>query len=439
MIDISPDTVESVSKWRNIMNRIICDTCGAEYSETLERCPVCTYPRQGTEKVVAAEAAAVAAKVKGGRFSSKNVKKRQKAQRKAAQDELGGNPNKPLIIVIILLLIAILLVGAYIAVRFLRGAGYLDSPAKPQTTATTTVPTETTQPPTVPCQGIVMEVNVLDLEALGEQKQLVATAVPADTTDVLTFVSADPAVAEVDDMGLVTAVGPGQTTITITCGDAVKSCTVVCWFQPETTGPTEPTDPIEPTAPSKPTDPVETTAPTKPADQAVLKLDQHDVTCEYAGETFKLYVKLGDSSVSRSKVTWSTSDPEVATVENGKVIAVGKGEATITAEYNGQKDTCIVRCRFENETETKPTEGEREEPQDTAWKASHDDVSIVIGQTFRLRVTNSAGEEADVIWTMNKEGIISINGTKVTGRAPGTVTLTTTVDGMTFTCIVRVK
>ena len=91
------------------MNRIICDTCGAEYSETLERCPVCTYPRQGTEKVVAAEAAAVAAKVKGGRFSSKNEKKRQKAQRRAAQAEQGGNPNKPLIVVIILLLIAILL------------------------------------------------------------------------------------------------------------------------------------------------------------------------------------------------------------------------------------------------------------------------------------------------------------------------------------------
>ena len=205
------------------MNRIICDTCGAEYSETLERCPVCTYPRQGTEKVVAAEAAAVAAKVKGGRFSSKNVKKRQKAQRRAAQAEQGGNPNKPLIVVIILLLIAILLVGAYIAVRFLRGAGYLDAPAKPQTTATT-VPTESTQPPTVPCQGIVMEVNVLDLEALGEQKQLAATAVPADTTDVLTFVSADPAVAEVDDTGLVTAVGHGEATITTACGAEEETC-----------------------------------------------------------------------------------------------------------------------------------------------------------------------------------------------------------------------
>ena len=419
------------------MNRIICDICGSEYPETEERCPVCNYPRQGTEKLVAAESEIVQSKVKGGRFSSKNVKKRQKAMRRAAMGK-GSNPNKPLIIVIILLLIAILLVGAYIAVRFMRGAGYLDSPAKPQTTATTTVPTETTQPPTVPCQGIVMEVNVLDLEALGEQKQLVATAVPADTTDVLTFVSADPAVAEVDDTGLVTAVGPGQTTITITCGDAVKSCTVVCWFQPETTGPTEPTDPIEPTAPSKPTDPVETTAPTKPADQAVLKLDQHDVTCEYAGETFKLYVKLGDSSVSRSKVTWSTSDPEVATVENGKVIAVGKGEAIITAEYDGQKATCIVRCRFENET--KPTEGEdQEEPQDTVWKASHSDVSIVVGESFRLTVKNQEGKTADAIWTQSQEGIVSIEGKTITGRAPGTVTLTTTVEGVTFTCIVRVK
>lgn len=404
------------------MNRIICDTCGSEYSETLERCPVCTYPRQGTEKVVAVEAAAVAAKVKGGRFSSKNVKKRQKAQHRAAQAEHGGNPNKPLIIVIILLLIAILLVGAYIAVRFLRGAGYLGSPAKPQTTATT-VPTETTQPPTVPCQGIVMEVNVLDLEALGEQKQLAATAVPADTTDVLTFVSADPAVAEVDDTGLVTAVGPGQTTITITCGAEVKTCTVVCWFQPETTAP------------------VETEAPTQPqeTEPAVLKMDPEDVSCFTAGETFNVYVRLGSSSVGRSKVTWTSSNEKVATVEKGLVTAVGKGEAIITAEYDGMTATCIVRCRFENPTDTKPTEGEQEEPQDTVWKASHSDVSIVVGESFRLTVKNSEGKTADAVWTMSSEGIVSIEGKTITGRAPGTVTLTTTVEGVTFTCIVRVK
>ena len=418
------------------MNKIICDTCGSEYSETMERCPVCTYPRQGTEKVVAAEAAAVATKVKGGRFSSKNVKKRQKAQRKAAQAEQGGNPNKPLIIVIILLLAAILLVGAYIAVRFLRTTGKLDFPAKTETTAATTMPTETTLPPAVACQGIVMDAAVLDLENLGDQKLLTVQAVPADTTDVLTFVSADPAVAEVDETGMVTAVGPGQTTVTISCGDQVKTCTVVCWFQAETTAPVETTVPVE------------TTAPTQSAEDAVLKLDLEDVSCFTAGESFNLYAKLGETSVGRSKITWTSSDPKVATVEKGYVTAVSKGEATITAEYNGQKAICIVRCRFENKTETKPAETKpttetkpvgEEQPQDAAWKVSHTDVTIAVGESFRLTVKNKAGDTAKAVWTMDTEGIISIDGRTVTGRAPGIVTLTTTVDGVTMTCIVRVK
>ena len=407
------------------MNRIICDTCGSEYPETMERCPVCTYPRQGTEKVVAAETTAAVAKVKGGRFSSKNVKKRQKAQRKAAQAEQGGNSNKPLVIVIILLLVAILLVSAYIAVRFLRGAGYLTFPEKAQTTAAATLPPETTRPLTVPCQGIVMDVSVLDLEALGEQKQLAVQALPADTTDVLTFVSADPAVAEVDDTGLVTAVGPGQTTITVTCGEEQMICTVVCWFRSVTTAPVETAVPVE------------TAAPTQPTEAPVLKMDLEDVSCFSAGESFNLHVTLGSNSVSRSKVTWSTSDPRIATVEKGYVTAVGKGEAVITAEYNGQKATCIVRCRFENTTETKPAE--EEQPADTAWKASHSDVSITVGESFRLTVKNSEGKTADAIWTMSQEGIVSIDGKTITGRAPGTVTLTTTVDGVTFTCIIRVK
>lgn len=40
-----------------------------------------------------------------------------------------------------------------------------------------------------------------------------------------------------------------------------------------------------------------------------------------------------------SNVTWSTSDNKVATVENGRVAAVGEGKATITATYEGQTAT----------------------------------------------------------------------------------------------------
>ena len=409
------------------MNRIICDICGAEYPETVERCPVCNYPRQGTEKLAAAEGEAVRTKVKGGRFSSKNVKKRQKAQRRAAEAGGEGNPNKPLIIVIILLLIAIVLVSAYIGMRFLRGRDALPGLLPAASTVPTTVPTVTTEAPTIPCEGIVLESSVLDLETLGEQKQLAVMAIPENSTDTLTFVSADPSVAEVSDTGMITAVGSGQTTITITCGSVVKTCTVVCWFQPETTAPVE-----------TPT-PVETTAPTQPqvTEPAVLKLDPEDASCFTAGETFTIYAHLGSATVGRSKITWTTSNPKVATVENGVVTAVGKGEALITAEYEGQKATCTVRCRFENPEPSEEPEEDQQKP--AAWKASHSDVSITVGESFRLTVKNSEGKTADAIWTMSIDGVVSIEGKTITGRAPGTVTLSTTVDGVTLTCIVRVK
>ena len=405
------------------MNRIICDICGSEYPETSDRCPICSYPRQGTEKMVAASAEAVQAKVKGGRFSSKNVKKRRKAQLKAEKAERIGqekDPNKPLIIVIVVLLIAILLVALYIGARFFLARDDYQPPQK-TTAPTTSVPTETTVPPTVPCAGIVLESSVLDLETLGDQKQLQLQLVPGDTTDAVTYVSADPAVAEISETGLITAVGSGQTTVTITCGDISKTCTVVCWFREETTAPPETAAPTEVPKPTEAPKPKETEP--KATQPAELTLDKTDMSFFEQNQSYRLSVKLGGESVSRSKVTWTSSAPDVATVENGTVTAVGKGTATITAEYQGKKTSCIVRCQFA----------------DTSWKASASDVTMGVGDSFRLTVTNNSGEKADAIWTMSKEGIVSIDGSTVTAHAPGTVTLTTTVDGVTMTCIVRVK
>ena len=310
------------------MNQIICDACGSKYPETDERCPVCGFARQGNEKVVAASAAEpVAVKVKGGRFSSKNVKKRQKAQR-AAQDRQ-TNPNKPLWIIIALLLAAIVLVSAYIGIRFFRNRDSL--------------------------QGIL---------------------------------------------------------------------------------PTRETTAAPPTQPT--TAPTEAPAPTEPA---VLTLDVTDASCFAKNEVFNIYAKLGEQSLGRSKITWTSSDPKVAKVEKGQVTAVGKGTATITAEYQGQKATCMVRCRFEDAEPTEETQDQEDQGSQTAadWKASHTDVSISVGETFRLKVTDSAGNTAKAIWTMDLDGIVSIAGRTIPGRTPGTVTLTTTVDGVTMTCIVRVK
>ena len=269
---------------------------------------------------------------------------------------------------------------------------------------------------------------VVALDEVGQTHQLGLKCTPEGTTDALFFVSSDPAVATVSEDGLVTAVGPGQAIITITCGQVVRECDIICWFQQETTMPT-----TQPT-----TAPTEAPAPTE---AAVLTLDLTDASCFKKNEVFNLYAKLGEQSVGRSKITWTSSDPKVAKVEKGQVTAVGKGTATITAEYQGQKATCVVRCRFEDVEPTEETQDQEDQGSQTAadWKASHTDVSISVGETFRLKVTDSAGNTAKAIWTMDLDGIVSIDGRTITGRTPGTVTLTTTVDGVTMTCIVRVK
>ena len=407
------------------MNQIICDICGCEYAETSEICPVCGYPRQGTEKTVTAAAAAERVKVKGGRFSNRNVKKRRKAQQKAAgSDGMKERSDKPLLIVIALLLVAIALVSLYIAQRFIWGSGNAFLSNRGQLPATT-APVTTTAAPTVPCAGILVDTPVIALDVEGQTQKLELTVMPEDTTDELTFASSDEAVVQVSADGTLTAVGSGQAEITITCGAVVRSCSVVCWFGEETTVPPETTVPMETT---KPTEPEETEA-------AVLTLDPNDVSLFSVNEGFTIYARLGSASVSRSKVTWSTSDPKIATVEKGVVTAVGKGVATITAAYEGQKATCTVRCRFEDPV----NQENQEESAEQTWKASHSDVSISVGEAFKLTVKNNDGEMADAIWTMSIDGVVSVDGKTITGRAPGTVTLTTTVEGQTFTCIIRVK
>lgn len=385
------------------MNRIICDICGSEYPETDERCPVCNYPRQGNEKLVAAAPGAVRAKVKGGRFNSKNVEKRLREQEKARQPHSSDDPNRPLRIVIALLLCAIVLVSLYIGLRFFRGRNAFLNADKPQTGTSAAIPTGTSVPPTVPCTGIVLDAVVLDLEETGQQLPLDVKCIPGDTTDAIEFRSADPAVAEVSETGIITAVGPGQTTITITCGSAVKTCTVVCWFREETSAPTEPTQP-------------------QPALTGELTLNKTDVTCSRRGEAFTLTVKVGDSTVSGQEVTWTTSDPDVAAVENGVVTAVGAGSAVVTASCQGKSASCTVRCSFES----------------AEWTASATDVTLAVGHSFRLTVTNESGETADALWTMSSEGIVSVSGSTVTGQKTGTVTLTANVDGASVSCIVRV-
>lgn len=139
-----------------------------------------------------------------------------------------------------------------------------------------------------------------------ESIRLTVEVEPADA-DVI-WTSSNPVVASVDNDGLVTANVTGQTTVTASSGEVSSSCTVTVIGQP---------------AESITLDITEATLPEGDSIQlvaTVLPEDTYDMT-----------------------VTWESDNTETATVDgNGKVIAEGPGNATITARTGDVSATCSI-------------------------------------------------------------------------------------------------
>lgn len=73
------------------------------------------------------------------------------------------------------------------------------------------------------------------------------------------------------------------------------------------------------------------------------------------------------------------------------------------------------------------------------WKINYSKMTIYVGESFNLRVTNEADKTASVKWKAKKSGIVSISGNRITGKAKGETTITGIVDGQSFSCVVVVK
>ena len=213
------------------------------------------------------------------------------------------------------------------------------------------------------------------------------------------------------------AVANGQVTIYAHCGDQTAECVVTCSGGPD------------PTQPNQPTGPDASTGPDEPVEE--LKLNRTDFTLNGYGSSHNLY--SGD--LDPTTITWTSSNEAVATVTNGKVVAVGNGNATITAEYMGQKVTCEVHCTnvvvSSYELRTRYGQGS--------------DFTISVGDTIVLFMIDKTQDDLriqaeNLTFTLSKEGVITIdeNG-KITAVAPGTVTVTVTYGEHSLKAKVRVK
>ncbi len=106
---------------------------------------------------------------------------------------------------------------------------------------------------------------------------------------------------------------------------------------------TDPIDPSDPTEPSKPEEPEEPAEPSKPIDSsdytdntdnaiALTAIAMDKQTLElYEGEKTKLNISFTPDNATNKEVVWSSSDTEIAKVENGEITAVWEGKASVKA------------------------------------------------------------------------------------------------------------
>lgn len=142
--------------------------------------------------------------------------------------------------------------------------------------------------------------------------------------------------------------------------------------------------------------------------------------------------RASDGSVLTGRtVNWSTSTPTVATVSDiGVVTAVGAGTATITATVDGITGAATVAVQ---------------PPPVASVTVSPPTSSVPAGTNVQLAATTSDASGAAlagrvVTWASSNTATATVTSDgRVTGVAPGTVTITATSEGVTGTATVTVN
>ena len=149
---------------------------------------------------------------------------------------------------------------------------------------------------------------------IGESELLIASILPEKATDkTITWSSSNQNVATVDTAGKVTAKSQGQATITAKTVNGKKAECIV-------------------------------KVKIREIDVTNIKLNKNSTELQ-VGKEGKLTATIEPANTTNKTVTWTSSNPNIATVDNGgKVTAKSEGETIITAKTsNGKISNCKVK------------------------------------------------------------------------------------------------
>lgn len=386
------------------MSKVVCEICGTKYLDTASNCPICGWKRSTAAEAAAGsddfdlgfldaelkndelvqpepeetlsmdvqeeKPAAPSKKKEAFDFDAVNSGRAPAPKRKRApapapapveepeedeeeeEEEEESRSNPFLVIILVILIVALLATSGFIFWKYYLGGNQTKEETIP-TTVETVMETEETEAPTVPCTGLSLVSGIDDLTAEGQFWLLHVKASPEDTTDVITYTSADPSIVTVNEEGRVTAVKEGSTEIVITCGNQTIKAPVTVSFQEIIEAETEPvetaaeaeTETAETEAVEEETEgeaPEETKREVNP--DAVLKLKRTDMTFGIRG----VYATLElEGELTPEDVKFTSRNTNVATVNaKGEVTAAGPGLTVITVTYGDQSVECIIRCNF---------------------------------------------------------------------------------------------
>lgn len=235
---------------------------------------------------------------------------------------------------------------------------------------------------TVPVSDISLDVTKLAL-IKDESETLTVTVEPAEADQDVKWTSSEPTVAKVDQTGKVTALKTGTATIIVTStADETKAaeCEVTV---------------------------------TNPA--TAIAID--DTASVLVDATKTLAVTTTPADADELTYTWTSSNPEVATVANGVVTGVAAGTAKITVTAGALTASCDVTVTAEEKPITK-------------LEISDATLELEEGKTGTLTSTTTPSDTTDEIeWVSSDPSVATVRDGVVTAVKAGKATITVQVKG----------
>lgn len=179
-----------------------------------------------------------------------------------------------------------------------------------------------------------------------------------------------------------------------------------------------------------------------------ITLSGSEVTLDAEGAAVLLNVTLTPADTTDA-LTFTSDDPTVATVDGeGKITAVAAGETTVRITCGSASAQCRVVCAFQEETDpteppvdTTPTTAPVTDSGELSFNTAYpNEMSLIVGTTFRLRLQDSNKNAVDAKFTSGSTSVCTVDedGT-VKGVGVGTAIIRAVYEGTTYKCTVHVK